>query len=282
MILSRPFLTKTRDPRSTRALSRRQVLQKRLHWQMFLQCERPLLAWIQRRGSCCATRPLLALRARADPVSRFRDSVRVLQRPPFSRCALGRTPATHVAPPRGWLLRCSSPRLGSLLAAQDHLRRESEPQKPRKRLITATLWGARRPDAGVRPSTQCEKGGRCKTRTLSMDRAPRKPRKRLITATLWGARRPDAGVRPNEVRRGDARTTQTPSYSTALGRVAKQKPPPTHPLPRPSGSHPRSPSPVTEKGRDVLLQVVVVSTRSSKTSRPFSVTQQRAWHSTPQ
>ena len=99
------------------------------------------------------------------------DNVCVVQRPPFSRCALGRTPATNVAPPRGWLLRCSIPRLGSLFAAQDQRRHEREPQKPRKRLITDPLRGARRLAAGVRPSAS-EKGGRCITRTPSTSRTP--------------------------------------------------------------------------------------------------------------
>ena len=48
------------------------------------------------------------------------------------------------------------------------------------------------------------------------ERTPQKPRKRLIIDPLRGSRRPDAGARPNAVRRGDARTTHTPSYATAL------------------------------------------------------------------
>ena len=107
-----------------------------------------LVSWFgfadQRRGLCLATSPLLT--------------------------SFGRTPATHVAPPRGWLLRCSIPGLGSLLAAQGQHHHEREPQKPRKRLITNPRRGLRRPAAGVRPSTQCEKGGRCTTRTLSLNR----------------------------------------------------------------------------------------------------------------
>ena len=117
---------------------------------------------IQRRGLCFATSPLLT--------------------------AFGRTPATHVAPPRGWLLRCSYPRLGSLFAAQEHRRYEREPHTPRKRLITNPLRGLRRPAAGVRPSAQREKGGRCTTRTSSI----------------------------NQREKGERCTTQTPSYAPAI------------------------------------------------------------------
>ena len=120
-----------------------------LHKKACVFCSVPHGRCIRRR-LCCATRPLLT--------------------------AFGRTPATHVAPPRGWLLGCSISRLGSLLAALDHLRREREPQKPRKRLISNPRRGLRRPAAGVRPSTQCEKGGRCTTHTPSCAAATRRGR----------------------------------------------------------------------------------------------------------
>ena len=96
-----------------------------------------------RRGLCFATSPLLAC-ARPDPVSKQ---------------------AGRRSPRRG-LFKLPKPRLGSLFAAQDEPRHGREPQKPRKRLISAPRRGARRPDAGVRPSAS-EKGGRCTTQTLS-------------------------------------------------------------------------------------------------------------------
>ena len=149
---------------------------------------------IQRQGSRCATLPLLTSFGRTPATNvapprgwllrcsyprlgvQIRDEVCVVQRAPSSHCVLGRTPATHVAPPRGWLLRCPNPRLGSLFAAQGHRRPERESHVPRKRLITNPRRGLRRPAAGVRPSTQCEKGGRCTTHTPSCAAATRRGR----------------------------------------------------------------------------------------------------------
>ena len=100
--------------------------------------------------------------------------------------SFGRTPAAHAAAPGGGLLRCTSLRLGSLFAVQDNLRREREPQKPRKRLISAPRRGARRPDAGVRPN--------------AVRRGDAAQRKRLLIQQLRARC-----------------TTQTPSYATASG-----------------------------------------------------------------
>ena len=130
-----------------------------LHKKACVFCSVPHGRCIRRR-LCCATRPLLT--------------------------AFGRTPATHVAPPRGWLLGCSISRLGSLLAALDHLRREREPQKPRKRLISNPRRGLRRPAAGVRPN--------------AVRRGDAAQRKRLLIQQLRARC-----------------TTQTPSYATASG-----------------------------------------------------------------
>jgi len=165
-------------------------------------CECPLGSRCRRGRSRCAARPLLALRARSDPVSKQagrRAPQRVAVTLPESTfgcadqrrgsccatrpllTAFGRTPAANAAAPGGGLLRCRNPRLGSLFAAQDQLRREREPQKPRKRLISDPHRGSRRPVAGVRPSAS-EKGGRCTTRTLSLN--PREKRARRTIRTF--------------------------------------------------------------------------------------------------
>ena len=113
-----------------------------------------------------ATRPLLALRARPDPVSRFRDSVRVVQRPPFSHCVLGRTPAAgRRNPRRGFVIKrflgccCSrSWRCWSWAA-------RSEPKPKNEQRKSHPLGGASSRRGG--PTERSEKGARCVAQTSS-------------------------------------------------------------------------------------------------------------------
>ena len=70
-----------------------------LHKKACVFCDGPQGRCINEH-SYYATVPLLALRARPDPVSRFRDEVRVMQRPPSSAYGLGRTPAARRRNPR--------------------------------------------------------------------------------------------------------------------------------------------------------------------------------------
>ena len=77
---------------------------------------------------------------------------------PPSRLRSAGPPRLDAATPGGGLLRCPNPRLGSLFAAQNHPRPEREPQKPRKRLITATLWGARRESRGFDRARSARRG----------------------------------------------------------------------------------------------------------------------------
>ena len=103
-----------------------------------------------------------------------------MRRPPFSAYGLGRTPATHVAPPRGWLL--SSTFLAVVFRVHGEVRPGQQEANPNVGLgsITDPLRGSRRPDAGVRPDAQHPKGGRCTTRTSSLDRETGSARMRSI------------------------------------------------------------------------------------------------------
>ena len=136
--------------------------------------------------------------------------------------SFGRTPAAHAAAPGGGLLRCTSLRLGSLFAVQDNLRREREPQKPRKRLISAPRRGARRPDAGVRPNA-VRRGDAAQRKRLLMQQL----RARCITRTLSDASR--EAQRPSHNTYaflcnalGRARTTHTPCPND-LSQCAKRR-----------------------------------------------------------
>ena len=126
-----------------------------------------------RRGSRCATRPLLT--------------------------AFGRTPASgRRAPQRVAVIKRFLGFCGLRSWRSWSWAAKSEPRRKLWQRHSPPPWGARRPDAGVRPSAQREKGGRCKTRTSSLN--------------------------PRE--NGGRCKTQTPSHATTFKRsVAKRKRP---------------------------------------------------------
>ena len=64
---------------------------------------------------------------------------------------------------------------------------KSEPKRKNEQRLSPPFWGARRPDAGVRPSTQCEKGGRRTIHTPSLTREPGAPRTKLGSVLLPSA-----------------------------------------------------------------------------------------------
>ena len=106
-----------------------------------------------------------------------------MQHPPFGCCASGRTPASgRRAPQGGGLKRCPNPRLGSLFAAQNHIRCEREPQQPRKRLISSPHLGGCGVSRGGPTEHVVREGGRCTTQTPSPEREPGAPRTKLGSA----------------------------------------------------------------------------------------------------
>ena len=179
---------------------------------------RSWLLWCadQRRGLRFATRPLLALRARSDPVSRFRDEVCILQRAPSSLRSAG-PPRLNDASPEGGLLRCSNPRLG--VQIKDEVCVMQRPpfgcyasgRTPATHVATpgGGLLRCSSPRLGSLFAAQDE---------LRDERGPQKPRKRLIPNPRRGLRRPAAGVRPSAKReKGGRCKTRTSSFATREG-----------------------------------------------------------------
>ena len=115
-----------------------------------------------RERSCCATRPLLT--------------------------SFGRTPATgRRAPQRVAVIKRFLGFYDSRSRRRWSRAAKSKPRLEFRQRLSPPFWGARRPDAGVRPSTQCEKGGRRTIHTPSLTREPGAPRTKLGSVLLPSA-----------------------------------------------------------------------------------------------
>ena len=149
--------------------------------------------------------------------SRIRDSVCVVRRPPFSHYVLGRTPASERRNPRrGSVIKRFLGFYGSRSGRKWSWAAKSEPKHGFRQRPSPPFWGARRPDAGVRPDAEHPKGERCTTRTSALIRTTQKHQWSTVSplserSERWGAATKRSEERGAERMRGSTLAKHTPS-----------------------------------------------------------------------